>query len=140
MNNNQTTAPPADPNEPQVVYRRTDSPDGGLSEAGSEPPRASSGRLLAPALTPLLIGFTLLLIVISVLGFLSIRKIDGVGFAVLDHDLQQATMAGIVGPGQTLLERLPYQALIELQHWTPLLAWMETGIRRRPRLSRSSRR
>jgi len=42
---------------------------------------------------PLLIGFTLLLIVISVLGYLSTRKIDDVGFAVLDLERQYAAQS-----------------------------------------------
>jgi len=108
--NSETSAPDADPNEPQVVYRRTDSPDGEPSDAGSQTPRPSSGRLLAPALTPLLIGFTLLLIVISVLGYLSIRKIDGVGFAVLDLERQYAARLSLLLEMRLALTRLNNEA------------------------------
>src|SRR4051794_7878147 len=60
----------------QVVYRRTSSGSGD----GFEPiarRRASSDRL-APTLRPLIMGFILLLILVTALGFLSVRRLDRV--------------------------------------------------------------
>ncbi|HKZ03053.1 MAG TPA: hypothetical protein VJ180_12485, partial [Pyrinomonadaceae bacterium] len=42
------------------------------------------GREIAPAITPLVIGFTLLLGLILLQGFVSIRRTDDVSFRVLD--------------------------------------------------------
>jgi hypothetical protein len=41
-------------------------------------------REIAPAITPLIIGFTLLLGLILLQGYFSIRRTDDVGFRVLD--------------------------------------------------------
>lgn len=105
--NNNTTPPPADANEPRVVYRRSDSPDIGERPPTSPP---SFGRSLAPAVTPLLIGFTLLLIVISVLGYLSVRKVEGVGFAVLDLEQQYAARLSLLLEMRLALTRLNNEA------------------------------
>src|SRR5258708_9462295 len=69
---------------PQVVYRRTDAANPEHTRVAGPASGPGSRRELAPGVTPLVIGFTLLLIVISVLGFLSLRRVDDVGFQVLD--------------------------------------------------------
>ena len=108
--NNKTPVPHADPNEPRVVYRRADSADGGSSGDRLAGPGSSFVRSLAPAVTPLLIGFTLLLIVICVLGFFSIHKVEGVGFEVLDLEQQYAARLGLQLEMRLALTRLDNEA------------------------------
>src|ERR1700730_16096807 len=108
--NSESTEQPADPNEPQVVYRRTDSPDDESSGARPQTPGPSFRQGIAPAVTPLLIGFTLLLIVIYVLGFLSIRKVEGVGFEVLDLERQYAAHLSLLLEMRLALTRLDNEA------------------------------
>jgi hypothetical protein len=61
---------PAPDKHPEVVYRRTPaSPGAGFAERA---------RGFAPALTPLIVGFLLLLAVILVLGLQSARRMDDV--------------------------------------------------------------
>ena len=74
---------------PQVVYRRADVP----APASAPTP---AGRELAPAVTPLIIGFTSLLIVISVLGYLSVQRIEEVGRQVLDLEHHQAAQSNLL--------------------------------------------
>ena len=64
---------PAPDKHPEVVYRRT--PDPGTTEATG----TGEARGFAPAITPLVIGFLLLLAVILVLGFKSASKMSDVG-------------------------------------------------------------
>ncbi len=53
-------------------------------------------REIAPAITPLIIGFTLLLVLISVLGYLSVQRMDEVSFRVLDLEHQHAAKLGLL--------------------------------------------
>ena len=110
MSNNEKTPQPVDPNDPAVVYRRADSSDGKPSSARPQGTGSYSIRGLAPAVTPLLIGFTLLLIVISVLGYLSTRKIDDVGFAVLDLERQYAARLSLLLEMRLALTKLDNEA------------------------------
>src|SRR5262245_18220872 len=73
--------------EPQVVYRRIETAAG---------PTTPTGRDLAPAVSALIIGFTLLLIVISVLGYLSVHQIDEVGSQVLNLEHGHAAQANLL--------------------------------------------
>ena len=79
--------------EGEVVYRRIETSDGG---GGLKPPvteetgARARAREIAPAITPLIIGFTLLLALISLLGYLSIQRMDEVSFRVLDLEHQHA--------------------------------------------------
>jgi signal transduction histidine kinase len=73
----------------EVVYRRMDP----VSEDGKPPERkgpdkkpSTSERLAAPALTPLIIGFVLLLALVMGLGYLSIRQLNDVSYRVLDME------------------------------------------------------
>ncbi len=76
--------------EPEVVYRRPDS----ATNRNGQPRRTDSlrarAREIAPAITPLVIGFTLLLGLIFLQGYLSIRRTDDVSFRVLDLENQYA--------------------------------------------------
>lgn len=80
-----------DADEPtRVVYRRQDAPQN--VEPGDAAKDAFRGwnQQLAPAITPLIIGFLILLILISILGIVSARRMDEVGRAVLDLEQHHA--------------------------------------------------
>ncbi len=83
--------------EAAVVYRRV-----GPTEPGSHPLRPSPqeaqprAREIAPAITPLVIGFTLLLALISLLGYLSVQQMDTVSATVLDLHRQHAARLGLL--------------------------------------------
>ena len=70
---------------PEVVYRRTPAPGSLGNNAEVEP----ESRGLALALTPLIIGFVLLLGLISVVAFISVRLMDDVGFRAREVGLQR---------------------------------------------------
>jgi signal transduction histidine kinase len=88
-------SPAPDDIEPRVVYRRPDQTNGTTQ---SQSTRANSvwARQLAPAIMPLIVGFLLLLILIFVLGFLSVRRMDEVSVAVLDLEQQHAAKLGLL--------------------------------------------
>jgi signal transduction histidine kinase len=73
--------------KPEVVYRRTSST--GSAETSSVFPE-SGRRSLAPALTLLIIGFVLLLGLISTVGFFSVKLMDAVGFTARDVGTQRS--------------------------------------------------
>src|SRR5688572_17232559 len=76
-------SPAPDDIEPRVVYRRTD-PNDNTTQSPSSRVNSVWVRGLAPAIMPLIIGFLFLLILIFMLGFLSVRRMDEVSVAVLD--------------------------------------------------------
>ncbi len=88
-------SPAPENDHPRVVYRRTDATNG---TPQSPSPRAISvwARELAPAIMPLIVGFLLLLILIFVLGFLSVRRMDEVNVAVLDLEQQHAAKLSLL--------------------------------------------
>ena len=69
-----------------MVYTRATAPDGGSSGARLPALDQATGRSIAPAVTPLVIGFTLLLIVIFLVGYSSVLRIDIVGEEVLSFE------------------------------------------------------
>ena len=80
----------------EVVYRRTTPPEG--DETG-EPIRPNDRTVVElvkslPAISPLIVGFTVLLALILTLGYLSVRRMDDVSFRVLDLEHQHATKLG----------------------------------------------
>jgi len=86
---------PAD--EPtRVVYRRQDAQQN--VEPGDAARDAFRGwnQQLAPAIMPLIIGFLILLILITILGIVSARRMDEVGRAVLDLEQQHAAKVGLL--------------------------------------------
>src|SRR2546430_13018834 len=95
---------PESETDPQVVYRRADAPQAGVQQS------EATGRELAPAVTPLIIGFTLLLIVISVLGYLSVHRIEDVGRQVLDLEHGHAARANLLLQLRLALTRLDNEA------------------------------
>jgi len=78
---------PARKKHPEVVYRRT--PGTGSAEASSAFPE-SGRRSWAPAVTFLVIGFVLLLGLISAVGYLSVDLMDNVGFTARDVGTQRS--------------------------------------------------
>jgi len=91
------TAAIAEPEEPRVVYRRSDS-----TETSAKAPESVSltrnGWLheISPAIMPLIVGFLLLLILIAVLGLLSERRMNEVGVAMLDLEQQHAARRSLL--------------------------------------------
>ncbi|MDX6613337.1 MAG: two-component system, NtrC family, sensor histidine kinase PilS, partial [Blastocatellia bacterium] len=78
---------PAPNDEGHVVYRRAGGGEAAVQRGpqrdgrdGSAPPLVR----LAPALTPLILGFTLLLILIFILGYFGVRKIEDTSRQVFD--------------------------------------------------------
>ncbi|MCM3873977.1 MAG: ATP-binding protein [Pyrinomonadaceae bacterium] len=83
--------------EGEVVYRRIETTeDGGPSKSPVAEETRGRAREIAPAITPLIIGFTLLLVLISVLGYLSVQRMDEVSFRVLDLEHQHAAKLGLL--------------------------------------------
>src|SRR5215208_1749854 len=78
---------------PEVVYRRTPDPNSPDTPSGSPD---SVRRSLAPALTPLIIGFFLLLGLISAVGFISVRLMDDVGFRARDVGTQRSARLSLL--------------------------------------------
>ncbi len=77
----------------EVVYRRM--PDAGAAAPASG--SAESGRGgVAPAITPLIIGFLLLLALISGLALLSVNLMDNVGFQARDLALQNSARLSLL--------------------------------------------
>ena len=82
----------------EIVYRRTTPPEGGetggpIRENG---PSRGRSREIAPAISPLIVGFTVLLALILTLGYLSVRRMDDVSFRVLDLEHQHAAKLGLL--------------------------------------------
>ena len=95
--------PPSQEEESRVVYRRVEP----QTRPGAQP---EFDRGIAPAVTPLVIGFTLLLIVISVLGYLSVRRMDEVSIQVLDLEHQHAARVSLLLQLRLALTKLDTEA------------------------------
>lgn len=81
----------------EVVYQRLDSRTGdGQPDGGPEKRPQPAERHVAPTLTPLLIGFALLLALVIGLGTLSIRQLDNVSSQVLDMERQYAARLSLL--------------------------------------------
>ncbi len=109
--NSPGAAPPRAEVESKVVYRRPNQTEGETQQ----PERAEElgsiwTRELAPAVMPVVIGFMLLLILISVLGFLSVRRMDEVSVAVLSLEQQHATKLSLLLQLRLALTRLDNEA------------------------------
>ena len=90
-----SAAQPSD-DEGQTVYRRVDVD--GSAQMDAAPPESARprSREFAPALTPLVIGFTLLLVVISMLGYLSVQKMTVVSSRVLELETQHSARLSLL--------------------------------------------
>jgi signal transduction histidine kinase len=83
----------------EVVYRRIETVEdngGSRSPLAGETGARARVREIAPAITPLVIGFTLLLALIFLLGYLSVQRMDEVSFRVLDLEHQHAAKLGLL--------------------------------------------
>jgi signal transduction histidine kinase len=92
--------PPPPPDEPEparVVYHRQD-----FDYANRRAPAANVTsksiwtRELSPAIIPLIVGFLLLLLLIGVLGYLSLNRMDQVGRDVLELEHQHAAQLSML--------------------------------------------
>ncbi|MEP6708441.1 MAG: histidine kinase dimerization/phospho-acceptor domain-containing protein, partial [Pyrinomonadaceae bacterium] len=96
--------------EGQVVYRRS-------TTAGDSDQRGSGGngaptspKQMAPSLTPLLMGFALLLFLILVLGYFGVRKIEDTSGQVLEMEHEHASMLSLLLQLRVGLTRLDNEA------------------------------
>ena len=88
---------PASEHAGEVVYRKTDGSGGTQPGVPLPPPEARQQvREIAPAITPLVVGFTLLLALISILGYLSVQKMNVVSSTVLDLERQHTARLGLL--------------------------------------------
>lgn len=96
----------------EVVYRRleTDEESAGVKSSSADPGSRGPTREIAPAITPLIIGFTLLLALISLVGYLSVQRMDEVSFQVLDLEHQHAAKLGLLLQLRLALTKLNNEA------------------------------
>ena len=95
--------------EGQVVYRRPGSPGGsdrGPGRDGGAPP----AKQFAPAFTPLIMGFALLLILIFVLGYLGVHKVEDTSRQIQDIEHQHALALSYLLQLRVALTRLDNEA------------------------------
>ncbi|MEO8436344.1 MAG: ATP-binding protein [Pyrinomonadaceae bacterium] len=107
MSNDKTTPEP--PGAGQVVYRRGRAPN---DEQGGAAPNGGSAaaKQFAPALAPLIMGFTLLLILIFVLGYFGVRKVEDTSREVLEMEHQHASSLSLLLQLRVALTRLNNEA------------------------------
>lgn len=95
---------PAD-KHPEVVYRKTRAPEQTRVRSA-----LSSFRGYAPTLVPLIVGFLLLLGLISGLGFLTVQRIDSVSFYARDQAFQRTARLSLLLDLQLKATRLDNEA------------------------------
>ena len=105
----QAGAPQADDTKARVVYRRQEPAD------ANEPTDTAKSvgvwtQQLAPAIMPLIIGFLILLILISVLGIVTTQRMDEVGGAVLGLEQQHAAKFSLLLKLRLALTKLNNEA------------------------------
>ncbi|MEK6282554.1 MAG: ATP-binding protein [Acidobacteriota bacterium] len=88
--------PTTEEDHPTVVYRRIDTTEQSQAAARQSGPKRNWAQRVAPAVTPLFVGFLLLLILISVLGFLSVRRMDEVSVAILGLEQRHAAKLSLL--------------------------------------------
>src|SRR5215208_699833 len=93
--------------QPEVVYRRTPEPGARTKQSRSF---ESWRRAIAPAITPLVIGFVLLLALISGVGILSVRLMDNVSFEARDVGTQRAGRLNLLWDLRAGVTRLDNEA------------------------------
>jgi signal transduction histidine kinase len=111
--------PPADPIEPEpsrTVYRRTEpaSLNIPMSESVARA-RSVWTRELSPAIIPLIFGFLSLLILIALIGYKSINRMDEVGSAVLDLEQQHAARLSLLLKLRLAVTKLDNEARLRAQ-------------------------
>src|ERR1041384_1431856 len=83
----------------EVVYRRISTGVG--DEAGSRSEQTKRRRVtltahLAPTLKTVIVGFALLLALVLLLGYLSVRKLDEVGDKILEDERRHTAIRDLV--------------------------------------------
>jgi nitrogen-specific signal transduction histidine kinase len=107
---------PAPANEDgAVVYRRLPASEGearGGSPGGkgAEPRAAVALRKLAPSLRPILVGFTLLLALVFLLGYLGARELENVSTGIFDLQSRQAAKVNTLLELRTAITKLDNEA------------------------------
>src|SRR6266446_1642002 len=96
IENSRRPSTPEDDPKPRVVYRRQDANE--AIEPGDAAVQAVSGRSrqLAPATMPLIVGFLILLVLISLLGVVTARRMEYVGATVLSLEQQHAATLSLL--------------------------------------------
>ncbi|MFN2498233.1 MAG: nitrogen regulation protein NR(II) [Pyrinomonadaceae bacterium] len=96
--------------KPVVVYRRQEQADAVEPTDAAAKTIGGWSQQLAPATMPLIIGFLILLILISILGIVSARRMDEVGGAVLGLEQQHAAKVGLLLKLRLALTKLNNEA------------------------------
>ena len=104
---------------PEVVYRRTPSPGSEGSQSGSV---ESRWRGVAPGITPLIVGFLLLLALISVVGLKNIREMDTIGLEARDVGMQRSARLSLLWDLRLKVTRLDIEARLRARSEAGTLA------------------
>jgi signal transduction histidine kinase len=101
--------------EGEVVYRRLPTPEeerarGAGGVGGRVPGEMGFAMRLAPTLTPLVVGFVVLLSLVFVLGNYSLNKLEGVSSRVLDLEQRHAAKLSLLLQLRVALTRLDNEA------------------------------
>jgi len=114
-----TRSLPSDPIEPgpsRTVYRRTDAAAANIPMSESvRRARSFWTRELSPAIIPLIIGFLSLLILIGLIGYKSINRMDEVGKAVLDLETQHTARLSLLLKLRLAVTKLNSEARLRAQ-------------------------
>jgi len=107
---------PVEPEPSRVVYHRTEPAAANIPMSESVA-RARSiwTRELSPAIIPLIIGFLSLLILIGLIGYKSINRMDEVGSAVLDLEQQHAARLSLLLKLRLAVTKLNNEARLRAQ-------------------------
>ena len=113
------SSPPTAPVELEpstVVYHRTEpaAVNDPISESVTRA-RSIWTRQLSPAIIPLIIGFLSLLILIAVIGYLSVTRMDDVGKAVLDLETQHTAKLSLLLKLRLAVTKLDSEARLRAQ-------------------------
>src|SRR6185369_10143824 len=107
---------PVEPEPSRVVYRRTEPVPVNIPMSESVA-RARSvwTRELSPAIIPLIIGFLLLLILVAVIGYLSVTRMDDVGRDVLNLEQEHAARLSLLLKLRLAVTKLDSEARLRAQ-------------------------
>ena len=103
---------PAPEKHPEVVYRRMPAPGSREANAESAPER----RGLALTLIPLIVGFVLLLGLISAVAFVSVRLMDDVGLQARDVGVQRTGRLNLLWDIRLNATRVDNEARVRATH------------------------
>ena len=104
----QTPTPIRQTEHSEVVYRRAPHQDEDGRPPG--PTVRARAREIAPAITPLIIGFTVLLVLICVLGYWSVHLMDEVNYQARDIETQHSARLSLLLNLRLALTKLDNEA------------------------------